>query len=224
MEGEAKGQAHDSGGGVFNGASVPLRRWEDWERSRLRKLKREERRRKDMERMHPGGFLSTDNDLLSVRTGSQYDGSDTHSLASSDDDHWGLQIGAYNENSIQYPPPPVGLLPISEVASDGKVIDGAEMEAMLDAGFDDDPSPSPSRTPTSAPRYQLSDNPSQQHLMGFASMSRAGLYDGPSTPSASSSTSLTTPLNSAQSSDDRSRRRPGDVYGPLGPLDPGETL
>lgn len=224
VEGEAKAQAHDLGSGVFNGASVPLRRWEDWERSRLRKLKREERRRKDMERMHPGGFLSTDNDLLSVRTGSQYDGSDTHSLASSDDDHWGLQIGAYNENSIQYPPPPVGLLPISEVASGGKVIDGVEMEAMLEAGFDDDSNPSPSRTPTSAPRYQLSDNPSQQHLMGFASMSRVGLYDGPSTPSASSSTSLTTPLNSAQSSDDRTRRRPGDAYGPLGPLDPGETL
>ncbi|KAL4074286.1 glycosyltransferase family 2 protein [Scleroderma citrinum] len=225
VEGEAKGQSHDAGGGVFNGSSVPLRRWEDWERSRLRKLKREERRRKDMERMHPGGFLSAENDFLSVRTGGQYDGSDTHSLASSDDDHWGLQIGAYNENSIQYPPPPVGLLARSQVASDGKVIDSAEMEAMLESGFDDDSSsPSPSRTPTFGPRYQLSDNPSQQHLMGFASTSRAGSYDDPRTPSASSATSLTTPLNGAQSSDDRARRRPGDAYGPLGPLDPGETL
>lgn len=219
VEGEAKGQAHDTGGGVFNGASVPLRRWEDWERSRLRKLKREERRRRDMERMHPGGFLSPDNDFLSVRTGSQYDGSDTYSLASSDEDHWGPQIGAYNENSI-HPPPAVGLFPTSKVAGDGKVIDRAEMEAMLEAGFDDDSNPSPSRTPTSAPRYQLSDNPSQHHLMGLAHMS----YDSPRTPSASSLPSLTTPLNSARSSDDRTRRRPANAYGPLGPLDPGDAL
>ncbi|KAG6331641.1 hypothetical protein ID866_7449 [Astraeus odoratus] len=225
VQGEAKGQAHDAGGGVFDGASIPLRRWEDWERSRLRKLKREERRRREMERMHPGGFLSPDNDLLSVRTGSQYDSSDTHSLASSDDDHWGPQIGAYNENSTQYPPPPVGLFPVmGGVGNDGKVIDGAEMEAMLEAGFDDDSSPSPSRTPTFGPRYQLSDNPSQQHLMRYASASRSGSYDSPRTNSGSSATSLMTPFSIVQSSDDRTRRRPGEPYGPLGPLDPGDTL
>ncbi|OJA11306.1 hypothetical protein AZE42_10520, partial [Rhizopogon vesiculosus] len=61
VEGEAKGDGHGSGSGVFDGSSVPLRRWEDWERSRLRKLKRDERRRRDLERMHPSGYMTSEN-------------------------------------------------------------------------------------------------------------------------------------------------------------------
>lgn len=53
MEGEGKGEGHGDGGGHLNGPELPLRRWEDWERSRLRKLRREERRRRDFERAHP---------------------------------------------------------------------------------------------------------------------------------------------------------------------------
>ncbi|KAG1802316.1 uncharacterized protein HD556DRAFT_1494772 [Suillus plorans] len=169
VAGEAKREGHGAGSGTFDGSLVPLRRWEDWERSRLCKLKREERRRHDFDRMHPAGYISSQNDLLSVRndTRSQYgDRSDTHSVVSSEDDHYGPQIGGYNENNTQFPAPPVGLF-----ASGNKVVGGAELEAMSESGFDDDESPR-QRTPTSAmyaARYQLSDNPSQQHLMSYAS-------------------------------------------------------
>ncbi|KAF8840037.1 glycosyltransferase family 2 protein [Paxillus ammoniavirescens] len=218
VEGEGKGEAHGAGAGVFDGSSVPLRRWEDWERSRLRKIKREERRRRDLERLHPGGFIMTENELLSARGGSQYDGSDTYSLASSEDDHWGHQVGGYNETSGQYPPPPVGLYDAGDVSGgEGKTLGGAELEAMLESGFEESPNHSP--TPVSSTfggRYQLSDNPSQQYLMGYGAMSRSGSSESPHTPSASSSMSLT---NHFRGIDDRR-----EVYGPLGPLDPGQKF
>lgn len=213
VEGEAKGEGHGAGSGTFDGSSVPLRRWEDWERSRLRKLKREERRRRDFERMHPAGYIS-ENDLLSARNDarSQYgDGSDTHSVVSSEDDHYGPQIGGYNENNTQFPAPPVGLFTPGHGADGNKVVGGAELEAMLESGFDDDESPQ--RTPTSAmyaARYQLSDNPSQQRLMSYAS---------------SDSGSRTPPTQHQPYGariEDRSRM--GEKYGPLGPLDPGEKF
>jgi chitin synthase len=217
VEGEGKGEAHGAGAGVFDGSSVPLRRWEDWERSRLRKLKREERRRRDLERLHPGGFIMTENELLSARGGSQYDGSDTYSLASSEDDQWGHQVGGYNETSGQYPPPPVGLYDGRDVSGgEGKTLGGAELEAMLESGFDESPNYSP--TPVSSTfggRYQLSDNPSQQHLMGYGAMSRSGSSESPNTPSASSSMSLP---NHFRGIDDRRE------YGPLGPLDPRQKF
>ncbi|KAF8756904.1 Glycosyltransferase like family 2 [Rhizoctonia solani] len=59
---EGKDTGHGDGGGVA--AQVPLRRWEDWERSRLRKLKREEKRRREMERAYanyPGNTLRAEN-------------------------------------------------------------------------------------------------------------------------------------------------------------------
>jgi chitin synthase len=214
VEGEAKGEGHGAGSGTFNGSSVPLRRWEDWERSRLRKLKREERRRRDFDRMHPAGYISSENDLLSARNEarSQYgDGSDTHSVVSSEDDHYGPQIGGYNENNAQFPAPPVGLFGSGHGADGNKMVGGAELEAMLESGFDDDESPQ--RTPTSAmyaARYQLSDNPSQQRLMSYAS---------------SDSGSRTPPIQHRPYGtriEDRSRT--GEKYGPLGPLDPGEKF
>ncbi|EIW83255.1 glycosyltransferase family 2 protein [Coniophora puteana RWD-64-598 SS2] len=186
VAGEGKDAGHGAGKGTFDGSEVSLRRWEDWERSRLRKIKREEKRRRDMERMHPGGFVTSENDLLappmapgfagyngfrsSGSTASFYDGgSDTYSVASSDDDTWGGQIGGYNENGAAYPPPPVGLFTPADGYSHSRIqspvsalgpsasgstsgllspadstmlgrkstIGGAELEAMLDAGFDD---------------------------------------------------------------------------------------
>jgi len=148
VEGETKSEAHGGGGPKVN-VEVPMRRWEDWERSRLRKIKREERRRKEFERLHPNGF-ATDTDMLRAEIRSQYDGSDTLSLASSDDDQWGSQIGGYNEHNAQYPPPPVGLLVPDHALNSAKTLDGAELEAMLEHGFDDRPPP--------LPRYQLSDS------------------------------------------------------------------
>ncbi|KAG8213782.1 glycosyltransferase family 2 protein [Butyriboletus roseoflavus] len=217
VEGEAKDEAHGTGDAAAGGLSVPLRRWEDWERSRLRKLKREERRRRDMERRHPGGFVTSENDLLSVQGGSQYEGSDTYSVASSDDDHWGQQVGGYNESSMQYPPPPVGLH--NAPTATGGMVGAAELEAMMDTGFDEEsPSHSPARTPMSsafASRYQLSDNPSQQHLMGYGAMSRSGSLEGSQTPFS---------LSPHHRDVHDYHRRPREAYGPLGPLDPGEKF
>jgi chitin synthase len=216
VEGEAKGETHGAGEGSAGGLSVPLRRWEDWERSRLRKLKREERRRRDMERLHPGGFVMTENELLSAG-GSQHEGSDAYSVASSEDDRWGQQVGGYNETSTQYPPPPVGLYNAT-AAGEGALVGDAQLEAMLESGFDESPSHSPSRTPISsgfASRYQLSDNPSQHHLMSHVTTSRSGSLETSQTPSASSS-----PHHDPQNH----YPRPREAYGPLGPLDPGEKF
>ncbi|CAG8439091.1 9988_t:CDS:2 [Ambispora gerdemannii] len=45
VEGEAKGDDHGKKDGTFDAAKVQFKRWEDWERSRLRKAKRDERQR-----------------------------------------------------------------------------------------------------------------------------------------------------------------------------------
>ncbi|OAV93882.1 hypothetical protein PTTG_05022 [Puccinia triticina 1-1 BBBD Race 1] len=78
VQGEAKSQGHDSGSKTtFDANTIPHRRWEEWERSRLKKIKREERRRREFERTFgPQGFhLSTAGD-----------GRDTESMVSSEDD------------------------------------------------------------------------------------------------------------------------------------------
>jgi len=173
-----------------------------------------------MERLHPGGFITSENDLLSVRGGSQYEGSDAYSVTSSEDDQWSQQVGGYNESSVQYPPPPVGLHTVS-AAGEG-LVGHAQLEAMLDAGFDDSPSHSPARTPTSSgftTRYQLSDNPSQQHLIGRAAISHPVSYESSHTPS---SPALSPVVHQRDVHNYHSR--PRDAYGPLGPLDPGERI
>jgi chitin synthase len=226
VEGEAKGDAHGAGTGTFNGSSVPMRRWEDWERSRLRKIKREDKRRRDMARAFPKGYQSTE--YLRGDAQSQYDGSDTVSMASSDEDQWGGQIGTYNENSSQYPPPPPGvLLPQQEMISTVKTVSKDEMAVMLESGFDDRPSDSnPSLAslssttlfldsggaPVGTARYQLTDAPSSPRLDTH-----------PSSPM--SSTPLRAPRHNVSPSAQWSGGHPTDSgrgrYGPLGPLDPG---
>jgi len=219
VEGETKGEGHGSSKQSYEGPAVPMRRWEDWERSRLRKLRREDRRKKEFERSHPSGYHS-ENDLLSTRgdNRSMNDASDTYSLASSDDDHWGGQIGGYNENNAKYPPPPVGLnaLPADGLVS-AKTVDGSELEAMLELGFDDRPSPPPSAThPTYAPRYQLSDSTTQL-IGGYAPMSRsASPGNAPPPPTLSP----TTPRAVGAPGTGGRPPRPERDYGPLGPLDP----
>lgn len=246
VEGEGKDKGHGHGGGVFDGQSVPLRRWEDWERSRLRKLKREERRRREMERAHPAGYFAGDGDLLSTRA-SQYDGSDTVSINSSEDDHWGPQIGAYNENNACYPPPPVVLNLEPEVLQSAKTLGTADLEAMLETGFDDRPEPESNyqsvRTPQggtfATARYQLSDTTPQRSGNGYAPLERSTSPGSIPSPRVISPISPHTPLppmngiSSAVVGDWKThikkrsggRSRPsGDEYGPLGPLDPGRKL
>lgn len=214
MEGEAKGEAHGEGGPAHSGVSIPLRRWEDWERSRLRKIRREERRRREFERQH-GGYMTANGELLTVRSDvhSQYDGSDTMSVTSSEDDHWGAQIGGYNEHNPQYPPPPIGLMP--QAIQSGESIAASELEAMLEVGFDDRSNQYRGQGGAETLRYHLSDRPG-----GYTPLSRTG---------ASSPVSPTRPADGMSSAAEEHRthakKRSGGrsgtrEYGPLGPLDP----
>ncbi|KAH9945642.1 glycosyltransferase family 2 protein [Amylocystis lapponica] len=220
VEGEAKGGGHGEGGGPASGAVVPLRRWEDWERSRLRKLRRTERRRRELERMQ-GNYMAA-NGELTARSDvySQYDGSDTVSLASSDDDHWGAQIGGYNEHSVAYPPPPTGL--IDHSLHNAQSVAATDLEALLEVGFDDSPSPRESRAPVDAPRFQLSDRPPPTSN-GYAPLTRStspGILSpvSPNKPPLAMSTALGDFRTHAKK---RSGGRSGTGnYGPLGPLDP----
>ncbi len=213
-----------------------MRRWEDWERSRLRKLKREERRRKEMERVH-GGFIQGDREFLFAPDRSQLDWSDSQSVASSDDDHWGTQIGAYNEHSTQYPPPPVGLIvPKGDELAHAETVGTAELEAMLETGFDsrDRMSASSPRASTYIARYQLTDGSSPQltdvHGNGYSPLTR-------STSPGGANPSLYNPLlppSSPPSESGYSRpfsppkqlttKATPPAYGPLGPLDPSSRF
>ena len=225
-----KGDGHGAGAAGIDGPAVPLRRWEDWERSRLRKLRREEKRRREFERAHPSGYIAGEGDLLSARgdVRSQYDGSDTYSVASSDDDHWGPQIGGYNENNAQYPPPPVGLMPHEPVLQSAKVVGGAELEAMLEMGFDDAPSPLPTAPPPNnvyAPRYQLTDGSTTNLINGYTPVSRSASPGGGRPPNHSIPPTTPNTITSVSERGGRDGGRPGPTergkYGPLGPLDPG---
>jgi len=237
VEGERKSEGHDTSAGILKDKSVPMRRWEDWERSRLRKLKREEKRRHDMARAFPNAFPKPE--FLRTNILSQY--SDTLSMASSsDDDQWGAQIGTYNENSAQYPPPPPGIhLSHEEVVNNAETFDSDAMAAMLESGFDERPSslsPSPVNFPgqmMNGPRYQLSDGPTAPRFQAYPPVAR---HDTP--PRAppprhiASPISPTLPVNASSSAVDwkthAKKRSAGNSapnrYGPLGPLDPGDSI
>ncbi|KAL5523985.1 CHS1_2 [Sanghuangporus baumii] len=244
VEGERKGAAHGEGDGVFDGTSVPLRRWEDWERSRLRKIKREERRRRDLERAFPNGYNSYANLGVRSEVSSQYDGSDTVSVTSSEEDVWGPSIGGYNENSPAYPPPPTGvLLPRNEVLQSADTVDASDLEAMLEAGFDSDRNvsrqhliPSSSSSTGSLPRYQLSDGPTRLGN-GNAQYTPVSRTEGgpvhvpavmspvtPTGPNAMSSAVGRTQTHVRQRSGGRGGHPDPRSYGPLGPLDPGNRI
>ncbi|KIY50174.1 glycosyltransferase family 2 protein [Fistulina hepatica ATCC 64428] len=223
VEGEGKDTSHGEGGKGEPVEKLPLRRWEDWERSRLRKIRREEKRRREFERHFPAGYVTGESGMLSAGADgrSQFDGSDTISLASSDDDHWGGQIGGYNEYNAQYPPPPVGLHgPSQDVLLKAETLDSSELEAMLDTGFDDGrPSPT-SGSPYSSPRYHPPDNPvSVQTGGGYSPLARG---HAPPAPHVLSPTNSTVQLDrSGYVGPNRGGGQGGQLrYGPLGPLDP----
>lgn len=159
--------------------------------------------------------MTANGEMLSTRSeiNSQYDGSDTMSVTSSEDDHWGAQIGGYNENNPQYPPPPIALHAQGLVS--GESIAASDLEAMLETGFDDQRSPQYQPPPGS--RFQLSDKPG-----GYTPLSRSPGFQSPVSP--------TRPVDAMSSAAEehrthakkRSGGRSGKAeYGPLGPLDPG---
>ena len=100
VEGEiVNRKGHDDKTAIFDGTTIPLRRWEDWEKSRLRKLRREEKRRRDLEKQFGNagfyGDVGGGDELQPGRPGwvrSEYE-SDAGSVFSSDEDLWGGEIG-----------------------------------------------------------------------------------------------------------------------------------
>ncbi|KAI9511145.1 glycosyltransferase family 2 protein [Russula earlei] len=231
VEGERKGEGHSEGKGHFFLNSVPLRRWEDWERSRLRKLRREERRRREFERAHPSGYLVGDQEYLGVpsEAHSSYDNSDAVSVTSSED-HWGPQIGEYNENNVQYPPPPPALHPIPQHAlENAKTIDDRDLEAMLESGWDPSPDASTDNLHLGQPQSSLSPRLPPGHL-GAASYSAVGHHHPPSQVKSPNSPGrppqgASSAVGHEQDWKAHVKRRSGggqrNEYGPLGPLDPG---
>jgi chitin synthase len=148
VEGEAKGgDDHGGAGGVSGASAVPLRRWEDWERSRLRKLKREEKRKREFERQ----FGSRAVHGTTSNGGSTYAESETASSYGGDEDRWGLQIGAYNEDAttVVNAPPPIGLYAVDEwdEEDENETINQHDLVNVLDQGWDEN-SPIPSPTPS----------------------------------------------------------------------------
>lgn len=96
---------------VFDGTSVPLRRWADWEKSRLRKVRRdelrrrEERRQQSFERDHPATNaniaappMSPDN--LKDRWGDEITGVSAHHLQ--DNDIILHTLSCYSTTSLQH--------------------------------------------------------------------------------------------------------------------------
>lgn len=251
VEGEAKGAAHDMGKRGASRATVPLRRWEEWERSRLRKLKRDEKRIREMEQAFPTGYPSHNRDFtpqhdFDVRSGS----SDTLSLASSEEDLWGAQIGGYNENSSAFPPPPpaVGLVAGNpDLMASTTTLGDDDMEALLDSGFDDSPSQrsstrysriNRSSVHPSTPRYQLTDslvapprdfqaypNPSPGPISARRSppvpRERVISPTSPFVPVDGSSSAVQWQSHAKKRSFGKGSNGSSGEYGPLGPLDPG---
>jgi chitin synthase len=230
---------------VLTRGTIPLRRWEDWERSRLRKLKRDERRRREMEQAFPSGYPSQNESLVAPRDFDNRSGSsDTLSLASSDEDMWGAQIGGYNEhNSVFIPPPAAHVIAANaNLMASSETFGDEDMEALLNKGFDDSPRRSSVRSsryrpvpPASTPRYQLSDSLSPVHdFQAYPPPNSIGSHQSYRTPSprdrvmtptlplvpiGASSSAVQWKTHAKQRSAGKASPGKGD-YGPLGPLDP----
>lgn len=158
VEGEKKDRGHgDKVGETIEVNAVPLRRWEDWERSRLRKIKREHKRRQEFQRAFGTKSYHNNPNTLSTYTDGESSRmdftSDTGSMFSSEDDRWGLQIGQYNEDAATSLPP-VGLYHVDD-GSDGETVDHDRLEAMLDAGWDDDDDPNVDSPRATSPQQNL---------------------------------------------------------------------
>ena len=142
VEGEVKGDdGHGEGGGV-KGAAVPLRRWEDWERSRLRKLKRDEKRRKEFEASFGARTLGSREggpSTVGDRNSSYQDSlNETGSVMSSgEEDRWGAHLGFYEEDGPTELPPPVGLYHVEENDDtySEQTLGTNEMDRVLEQGW-----------------------------------------------------------------------------------------
>ncbi|GAA5863628.1 hypothetical protein JCM3774_001196, partial [Rhodotorula dairenensis] len=170
VSGEGKGaDDHGAASGANAASAVPLRRWEDWEKSRLRKVRREEKRKREFERqfgsrqVHSRSSLST---FADSETASSYGGPD--------EDRWGAQIGAYNEDATSLNlPPPVGLYAVEELEDDDGTLNQHDLVNVLDGGWDDasplqSPSPNKYASGYSTPSDQLHPPNSYSSHVGYS--------------------------------------------------------
>ena len=146
VEGEIKGDdGHGDGMGGVKGAAVPLRRWEDWERSRLRKAKRDEKRRKEFEASFGARTLGTGSregggpSTVGDRNSSYQDSlNETASVMSGgEEDRWGAHLGFYEEDGPTELPPPVGLYHVEENEDNysEQTLGTNEMDRVLEQGW-----------------------------------------------------------------------------------------
>ncbi|GAA5878360.1 hypothetical protein JCM1840_001390 [Sporobolomyces johnsonii] len=215
VAGEAKSaDDHGAGGGVAQ--AVPLRRWEDWERSRLRKVRREEKRKREFERQ----FGSRAVHGTSTRDGaSTYAESETASSYGGDEDRWGTHLGQYNEEQTADLPPPVGLYSVEEEETEEfATIEQQDLHVVLDQGWDDSPSQ------TRAGFSSGYSTPSEQHYGRSPPPPKLySLSDAPlMAPSLSSSSQVQIPLTSSSTSLNSSTDPVGDARSPS-PLIPANA-
>ncbi|WWC91990.1 uncharacterized protein L201_006944 [Kwoniella dendrophila CBS 6074] len=240
VEGEVKSKAHDDKTAVFDGTTVPLRRWEDWEKSRLRKLRRDEKKRREFERQFGVGFHGDQNNNSNLGLGlnppgngpraawtrSDYE-SDSGSVFGSEEDVWGAEIGGYNENNPAFPPPPIALSSSSHYQQgyqngygdhhnddDGQTLGMDEMNAILDSGFDDRPhlNSNPNLPQSSYKSNSNIPSPLHRHQHDFTSSSQQYI-NGPKTPEnmPTSSNSVSSSIESRPQGHGHTKRRSGGL-------------
>lgn len=159
---KVQGAGKDTGHGgeeneVFDAKIVPRRLWADWERSRIRKHKREAKRRQHLEQTFGNAGYHNDNErggLSRYPTNSQYlslndeissvghDTSETASIANSEEDRWGLQIGYYADAVPDLIHHPVGLYP----ANQPEMYRHSRLELELNEGWKEDKVSTPGAT------------------------------------------------------------------------------
>ena len=216
----------------------------------MRKLRREEKRRRDFERQFGAGFHGDDNGMLAPVGGrgpwtrSEYE-SDAGSVFSSEDDVWGADIGGYNEYNPAFPPPPLALPAEAHTpSSGGDTLGQDEMAAILDSGWDE---PAPRLNGFGAPHgpsplHRGAFAPDPPAPMRYAPANGAGGYDvgsyvpieSPRTPGASPNTgdSVSSSVDSRLGGSGHAKKRSGgrtmgdrerERYGPMGPLSGDDT-
>lgn len=211
VEGEVKGD-NDHGGGGGIAIDVPLRRWEDWERSRIKKIKRDEKRRREFEKTFGSRHFygeSTYEDSLAPS------GSDSASMLSHDDDRWGMQIGAYKEDGPTALPPPVGLYHVDDAQSEAhETLEAGQMELVLEQGWADESSPPGDRDYAAAYKGDYGrtgrDTPTSPSLSVPPIQTRYSLNDTPQARFYPASSQQLHPSSSTSS------LASNDTYSPLG--------
>lgn len=168
VEGETKRDGHGDEAAAASVAKIPTRRWEEWERSRLRKLKRNAKRRAEFEAQFGQARASSDGcgrlSPLSLRHPRRH-GNGTliamsistlaaSSVSSGEDDWRGTDIGAYDETQ---PPPllaPHRSLSSQEAEAAGDIVPGHEIGAILDADGEWTDEETPSHPPSPIQPWQ----------------------------------------------------------------------